>query len=176
MSALTFTIPELTTERLILRAPRVADFADYAGILMSDRAVHMGGPYDRRAAWLDFFAETASWPLRGYGPFAMEDRATGAFVGMSILHYEITDPEPELGWMVTEEAEGRGFAFEAAVATRDYVFDTLGWDSIASYIAPGNRRSVTLAERLGARLDAAAARPEACPGCLVYRHDREARA
>ncbi|MCW3782411.1 GNAT family N-acetyltransferase [Defluviimonas salinarum] len=172
----TLTIPELATARLTLRAPRLDDFGHYAEILMSDRAEHMGGPFDRHAAWLDFGAETASWQLRGYGPFAMEDRATGRFVGMSILHYEITDPEPELGWMTTEEAEGQGFAYEAAVATRDYVFDRLGWDSIVSYIAPGNRRSVALAERLGARLDAEAARPEACPGCLVYRHDREPRA
>jgi RimJ/RimL family protein N-acetyltransferase len=44
--------PTLRTERLILRAPVAADFTDYAGFLASERAQHMGGPYDRRGAWV----------------------------------------------------------------------------------------------------------------------------
>jgi RimJ/RimL family protein N-acetyltransferase len=169
------TIPTLRTDRLILRAPRLDDAEPYMAIMMSDRAAHMGGPFSRQMAWFDFCAEIASWQLHGYGPFSMEEADTGRFTGMSILHHAMGDPEPELGWMVTEAGEGKGYALEAALATRDHVFDTLGWDSIVSYIAPGNHRSVALAERLGAGFDADAARPEDCPECLVYRHHRKAK-
>ena len=164
-------IPVIETERLVLRVPRIDDFDSYAGILMSDRSVHIGGPFNRHFAWLDFGAETSGWTLHGYGSFAMEDRATGRFVGMSVLHHEIPDPEPELGWMTTQEGEGQGFAHEAAAATRDYVFGTLGWDSIVSYIAPENVRSIALAERLGARRDQMAEAAFDEP-VRVYRHFR----
>lgn len=176
MTGQALTIPTLRTDRLILRAPRLDDAEPYMAIMMSDRAVHMGGPFSHEMAWFDFCAETVSWQLRGYGPFSMVEKATGRFVGMSILHHAACDPEPELGWMVTTDGESQGYAFEAAIATRDYVFDTLGWDSIVSYIAPGNNRSVGLAKRLGAQSDPDAVRPDECPECLVYRHHRKARA
>ena len=44
------TVPTLTTERLILRAPVVDDFPTYALLLASPRANYMGGPYTQRAA------------------------------------------------------------------------------------------------------------------------------
>lgn len=42
-------IPTLTTERLVLRAPVLDDFADYAKFLGSPRSRYMGGPFDTRA-------------------------------------------------------------------------------------------------------------------------------
>ena len=70
-------VPVLTTERLMLRAPRVTDFQAYAAIFMSDRAVHMGGPYDREGAWADFtqprMSNGSSWISRR--PASMRDRS-----------------------------------------------------------------------------------------------------
>lgn len=39
------TIPTLTTERLLLRAPLVVDFPGFARLLASPRAHYLGGPY-----------------------------------------------------------------------------------------------------------------------------------
>lgn len=163
-------IPTLITERLVLRAPEHADFEPYAEILASDRAAHIGGPFERYAAWLDFCMEVAGWTLRGFGALTITERKTERFLGLSILHHDEGDPERELGWVVSDAAEGRGIAGEATRAMRDYAFDTHGWESLVSYIAPGNARSIRLAERLGAVRDDGAARPFGFPDCLVFRH------
>ncbi len=106
-------VPVLTTERLNLRAPRVTDFDAYSEIFMSDRAVHMDGPYDREGAWADFTQATAGWMLRGIGMWTMERRSDGAVVGFGFFWQEFGDPEPEIGWALTAEAEGHGYATEA---------------------------------------------------------------
>ncbi len=81
-------------------------------------------------------------------------------------------PEREIGWTLwAAEAEGKGYAREAAVAARDHAFRDLGWDTAVSYIDPENTRSIALAERLGARRDDAARHPGDEP-CLVYRHPK----
>ena len=66
------------------------------------------------------------------------------------------------------EAEGKGYAFEAAIAMRDWAFQERKLKTLVSYIDPDNSRSIRLAERLGATIDEHA-RPQH-PDDLVYRH------
>ena len=54
-------------------------------------------------------------------------------------------------------------------ATKDFAYGELGWTTLVSYVAPGNHRSIRLAERLGAVVDPDAASPEGYD-TLVYRH------
>ena len=161
-------IPTLMTARLTLRAPRVEDFEPFAAFLASDRAEMERGRQDRDGAWLHFSSAVSGWVLRGYGAFSVTDRRTGGYLGEAGIFREHNYPEPELGWMVVSEAEGKGIAFEAARAVRDWAYDALGLTTLVSYIAPENARSVRLAERLGAARDDAAPRPWA--DCLAYRH------
>ena len=165
---MTRDIPVLETGRLRLRAPAVSDFPAYAAFFASDRAVHERGPMDERAAWREFCASLAAWPLRGFGAWSATDRATGVYLGEVGLFQPVEYPEPEIGWMVVPQAEGRGIAHEAALAVRAWAYGTLGLRTLVSYIAPANARSIRLAERLGARLDPNA--PTIDPGDLVYRH------
>jgi RimJ/RimL family protein N-acetyltransferase len=156
-------VPELTTPRLRLRAPRIGDFAAYAGIATAAR----GGSMSREEAWLDFAQMVAGWMMRGYGLWSVERRADGALLGFVPLNHEFGDPERELGWLLIESAEGQGYAREAAEAARAFAFDRLGLPSVVSYIDPDNSRSVRLAERLGARRE-----PQDFEGVRVYRHVR----
>lgn len=163
-------LPTLATDRLILRAPRVTDFEVYAEIACSDRGAHIGGPMSREDAWLDFAQVTATWILHGHGVWTIGHASQVA--GFVLLGFEPGDREPELGFLLRAEAEGKGIAFEAALAARRYAFDELGWDTLVSYIAPENARSIALARRLGARLDGVI--EEAGEVANVYRHTREA--
>jgi RimJ/RimL family protein N-acetyltransferase len=161
-------IPVIETERLVLRAPRREDFEPFAAIFADERSRHMGGPVDKVGAWKMFAMGAAQWALSGFGVWSVADRATGAYCGDVGLLHPAHYPEVELGWTLVAEAEGRGIAFEAASAARDWAFGALGLRTLVSYIDPDNARSIRLAERLGAVRDDAADRPE--PGDLVYRH------
>lgn len=160
--------PVIDTERLTLRRPVPADAAPYAAFFLTDRAKHVGQTDKPHMAWLYFAAELGHWEIRGWGMFTVVDRATAEPVGIVGPYYPDGWNEHEIGWLLWEGSEGRGYAYEAAVAARAFAYDTLGWTTCISNIEPGNTRSIRLAERLGCTLDAAAATVD--PGDLVYRH------
>ena len=163
------TGPRIETERLVLRVPEERDAAAYIPFMLSDRARLLGGPAkDERDAWFFFYTEIGHWTLRGYGMFALEDRASGASRGMVGPWHPHTWPAREIGWYVYDGSEGRGYAHEAAVAAREYARAVLGWDRIVSFIHRDNARSIALAQRLGCWHDADAVGPDADD--LVYVH------
>ena len=169
LSAVQAAVPVVTTDRLTLRAPRVSDFDAYAAIFTSDRAVYMDGPYDRERAWLDFCQAVASWVLRGVGLYTITRTDTQAIAGFLFLWQEFGDPEPEIGWVLCEDAEGNGYATEAAAAILPMALVQFGPGGLVSYIDGGNAASARVAMRLGAVRDTAA---EARHGidCQIWRY------
>ncbi len=161
-------IPTLTTDRLILRAPQRADFAPFAAFWASERSVHEGGPRDLRGAWEDFAAGFGLWLIEGFGTWSVEERATGAPVGVIGYFHPADFPELEIGWTVFDGFEGKGYAFEAAMAARAWGYAEGGLTTLVSYIDPANTRSIRLAERMGARRDPDA--PGVDTGDVVMRH------
>ncbi len=161
--------PTLTTPRLTLRMPVLADFEHRAAFYASDRSIPEDGPMDRRNAWYNWAADLARWPLSGYGPFSVDDTATGAYCGEVGIYHPEGFPEPEIGWFVVPEAEGHGIAHEAAQAVMAWARQTFGWDRLVSYIDAGNSRSIALAERLGGVRDTSL--PGSTPEDVVIRHD-----
>lgn len=161
-------IPTIETERLFLRPPRMEDWPDYAALMRTERAAYMGGPHSTNAAWGMFCHDVALWTLMGHGALMMEDRKTGLCLGQVGINHGPLFPEHELGWFVYPDAEGKGYAYEAASALRDWAFKIRRLETLVSYIHPDNIRSQRLAERLGAELDQTAPRED--PADLVYRH------
>jgi len=161
-------IPTLTTERLLLRAPGAADFEPYAAFYASARSVWEHGPMSRAAAWTEFATSAGTWVLRGFGAFSLQERTTGRYLGEVGLYQPAHFPEPEIGWILMAEAEGRGLAAEAARAVRTWAYETLGLGPLVSYIGRGNARSIRLAERLGAVADPNA--PACSEDAGVWRH------
>ncbi|MDF2232484.1 GNAT family N-acetyltransferase [Albimonas sp. CAU 1670] len=143
------TIPTLETERLVLRALRLEDFEPLAAFYAGPRARFVGGPMTRQQAWSKFLSFLGMWTLHGYGMFAIEEKATGAFVGRTGLQRHDYAPEPEMAWSVLDGFEGRGYAFEATLAARDHVRETHGVDAPISLIDGANAASLALARRLG---------------------------
>ncbi len=169
--------PVLETERLVLRAPALRDWPAFSTFLATPRARFVRSEVlDEGKKWRAFGHVVGHWALRGFGNFILTVKGSDDAIGMAGGWYPAGWPEREIGWSLwLPEAEGKGYAFEAAAAARDHAFHDLGWDTAVSYIDPENARSIALAERLGATRDANAARPGDEP-VLVYRHHREARA
>lgn len=160
--------PTIITLRLLLRPMTIDDWRPYSALMLSDRAKYMGGPFATAVAWGMFCADHAQWDLFGYGALMMEHRETGACLGQVGINAGPLFPEQELGWLVFPEAEGKGFAFEAASALRDWARHDRRLSTLVSYIDPDNKRSCRLAERMGAVLDDQAAKQD--PTDLVFRH------
>jgi RimJ/RimL family protein N-acetyltransferase len=162
-------VPTLTTPRLILRAPRLEDFVHHAdhgatGVGWSD-----GTPANRPAAWRVWASDAALWMLRGFGPFGVEDRLTGAYLGQVGIFQAEGYPGPELGWFTVPAARRQGIAREAAQAVLGWLRAHFEWSDIVSITDPDNTASQQLARALGARQDPARAGID--PGDVVFVHD-----
>jgi RimJ/RimL family protein N-acetyltransferase len=155
----TVHIPTIETDRLRLRAPMPADFEAYAAFRQSERTRVLGGPNSRTEAFHMFCALVGHWHLRGYGRWMVADRETDQPLGIVGVYYPDDWPEPEIGWSVFDSAEGKGVAFEAAMAARAYAYDVLGWTRIVSLIVQGNARSAALARRMGCVVEGQYAHP-----------------
>ena len=145
--------PVLTTERLTLRPNRMEDFPSFAAFFASDAATYIGGPMDARQAWKVFAAQVGSWELLGFGPWAVEETGTAAFVGQVALGRPPHFPEREIGWIVFPAFQRRGYACEAGRAARRFAFGTLGWTTAVSYVDPENVASIATARALGCAED-----------------------
>jgi RimJ/RimL family protein N-acetyltransferase len=149
-------IPILETPRLRLRRPELRDFDAYATLSADPeimRFVGDGRPQSRRGAWQAFTGMLGHWALRGYGQFAVESKASGAFLGRVGLYEPDPWPGTELAWALARAHWGQGFAPEAAAAVRDWVFSTLRLPRLVSVIIPENRPSIRVAEKIGERFD-----------------------
>lgn len=154
MTEVRLTTPVLETERLRLRAPTVADWPVLADFYASPRAKFVGGPMTKEQVWRTLAVEIGHWPMRGFGRFAIEEKATGAFVGLCGPWRPEDFPELEIGWDLMNGYEGRGYATEAALAARAFVYGDLGVATpVISLIAPANEGSKGVAGRLGAAFE-----------------------
>lgn len=163
-------IPIIETERLLMREFRDStDFESYAEFYASDLTKHYGGPLDRSAAWRAVAAMMGHWVIKGYGAWAVEEKSSGDFCGIVGLWFPEGWPEREITWAIVEHKQGMGFAAEAALRSRTYAYQTLGWDSVFSCISTNNVASIGLAEKLGATLDREVS-SETRGRIKIYRH------
>lgn len=148
------TIPQLTTDRLILRAFVASDFEAYA-LIMADPAVTQflgeGHPLARVEAWRQLAMILGHWTLRGFGLWAVEERASGRLLGRIGCHEPEGFPAFEIGYVLAREAWGNGYAREGAAAALQFARQTLHRRDITSIIRPANTGSIRVATSLGAR-------------------------
>jgi len=148
-------IPTLETDRLRLRAPTMADFPAFAAFRADPvRTLGIGGPAGVGGAFEKFGELIGHWSLMGFGRFLVADKATDETLGVVGPYCPPDWPEPEIAWSVFANAEGKGIAYEAALAARNYAYTTLGWTTAISLITAGNTRSSALAERMGCTREA----------------------
>ncbi|HEX3265486.1 MAG TPA: GNAT family N-acetyltransferase [Candidatus Limnocylindrales bacterium] len=147
---MTTELATLTTDRLVLRQPKPEDLEAYLSVIGDDDSER-----EHRDA-------LAHWRAHGFGPWIVDDAATGESVGILEVHYAgpgVTGLEPhevEIGWTVIEARRGQGLAGEAARAAIDDAWTRArndhGW--IVAYIRPENDISQRVATRLGLRHEA----------------------
>ena len=159
----------LVTDRLVLRRPTMGDLPESVAFWSSDRCRMMGGPTTPEETAKSLQKVIDLWDLRGFGLFALTLKGSDRAVGFAGPWQPVGYPEPEIGWNLWDaELEGKGLAFEAASAARDWFFATSGHTTAVSYTHPDNVRSHRLCERLGAVDDPDTAQLD--PPERIYRH------
>lgn len=144
----------IETDRLLLCELTDADH-DRLYELYQDPEMNrfIGGPPPPYEEYVARVRET--WPgyyrKHGFGLWATVRKAGGVLLGRcGLLAQEIDGArEVEVGYALGTEFRGRGYATEAARASRDWAFRTLGVPHVISLIVPENTPSIRVAERNG---------------------------
>jgi RimJ/RimL family protein N-acetyltransferase len=148
----------LETDRLLLRPWATEDVKLLAALSSIPRVTRYIGDGQ---TWTALKAVTVSdralthWREHGFGWRVIVELSSGADVGLLALNRmgEGTaglDPaEHEIGWWLTPDRWGHGYASEAAQAVADDAFSALGAPHLTARILPENSGSVAVATRLG---------------------------
>jgi RimJ/RimL family protein N-acetyltransferase len=145
---------EIETDRLLLRRWREEDLDAYARICSDSEVMrYMGGLRTRQGCQKQIAWFVQHWEERGFGLWAVEDKATGTFIGrIGLLYHDDWsegEHKTEVGWLLDRSFWGRGLATEGARASLRYGFEELGLARIISIIRPENAASRRVAEKAG---------------------------
>lgn len=149
---MTFSVPELSTPRLLLRAPRPSDIPRIAQLAndreLAGNTLHMPYPYseaDAEAFVLGAAAQDTTLVRR----FAQADRKTDELIGMIGLHLTPAHGHAELGYWVGRPFWGQGLCTEAVAAVVRYGFDIVGLRRIFAQHFANNPASGRVLQKVG---------------------------
>lgn len=151
--------PTIETERLRLRPHHVDDFADCVA-MWSDPAITrytIGNAAPPQRTWTRILAYRGHWTMLGFGYWAVEEKATGRFIGeLGFAEFKrdiqpSIEGMPELGWVLIAEAHGKGYATEALRSVVAWGDGQFGPARTVCIIHPDNRASFRVADKLGYR-------------------------
>ena len=153
-------VPVLETERLRLRAHRAEDYGSCQAIWADPEVVRQ---ISVRAAsaeevWKRLLQYRGLWSLLGYGYWAVEEKASGHYVGDVGFADFARDLQPSLsgllecGWVLAPQARGKGYASEAVRAACTWADAQELGQRVVCIIAPDNRASIRVAAKAGFRL------------------------
>ena len=154
--------PRLVTDRLVLRGWREDDKPAYAA-LNGDPEVMRHFPSTLTAEQSDEMVDRMAkrWEDHGHGLWAVEVRDTGAFIGfVGLAAPSWTMPFTpciEVGWRLSRDAWGHGYAPEGAIAALRWGFEQLDppGDEFVSFTTTLNAKSRRVMEKVGLTHDPA---------------------
>lgn len=141
------------TARLVLRHLVQADH-EALTLIFGDADVMRFGDGPQTPKWAGDWLRRAleSYQQRGYGPWAIVEKSSGAVIGYCglFLFPDVNGrPEIEIGYRLARRYWGRGYATEAVCAARDYAFNSLGLKRLIALIDPANVASIRVARKAG---------------------------
>jgi RimJ/RimL family protein N-acetyltransferase len=151
-------IPVLETPRLRLRGYALEDFADYAAMWADPevtRHIGDGSPKSEAESWTSLLRAAGHWQMLGYGSWAIDEKASGRFIGGIGFNNSKRDRGEalrdllEIGWMLALPASGKGYATEVLQAALDWGRAHFGPVRVIAITAPENFASMRVAQKCG---------------------------
>ncbi len=144
----------LETERLIFRQWKNSDFKQLAEFYQNkENARFVGGVKNSEEAWRLMSTYIGHYELNKYSYLAVDEKSSGKLIGTIGLWNSLPWPEPELGYWLLSNAQGKGYGLEGGLAVKKYALNTLNLSSLVSYIDSANEPSKRLAIKLGGTYD-----------------------
>lgn len=146
----------IETERLFLREMTMDDF-DALYKVLSDKDIMQHYPYafdeSRVKNWIE--RNINRYKNDGFGLWAVCLKETGEMIGDCGLTLQNIDGQmlPEIGYHIRKDCQGRGYAKEAAAATRDWAWENTSYPALYSYCKYTNIPSYKTAEAIGMKFD-----------------------
>ena len=164
----------IETERLLLRLPVTDDADPFVGIHQDPEVIALKhvtltappGGIEVGARNVDRMLR--HWNRRGYGQWAVVERATARVIGCVGFLQLDDSPDIELGWIIHRSRWGNGFATEAARAALDWAWSASTIDHVKSLIGPDNLASIRVATKIGERLEGEGISPSSGENVLIY--------
>jgi RimJ/RimL family protein N-acetyltransferase len=151
-----WSIPELETPRLRLRAHTLADYEAYCSLWAEPEVVHFisGKASTREETWSRMLRHAGHWSMLGFGSWLVEEKATGEMVGEVGLfdyHRDMVPPitTPEVGWILSATKHGKGYATEAVEAIIGWGETHFAGNELTAIIHPENAASLNVARKCG---------------------------
>lgn len=149
-------IPVIETSRLRLRGHRPGDLDATAAMWADPRVTRFigGCVFSREESWARLLRYTGHWAWFGHGFWAIEHRDERTFLGaLGFADFKRGIPAfgsfPEIGWSLTVDAQGHGYASESVRAASAWGDANLGVAKTVCLIDPGNTASIRVAQRCG---------------------------
>lgn len=149
---------ELKTERLLIRSMQIRDVeSTYAYQGDKELTKYMMFLPDESIEATRKFIEGIEAEQQGENPrrFEMVIFLGNEHIGGISVYKEIDNGEMvgELGWIMREEYQGKGYVTEAARAVMDFTFNELGLRKIIAHCDVRNKASARVMEKLGMTLE-----------------------
>lgn len=146
-------IPQLETDRLILRKMLVSD--SYDMYEYSQRAdvtkyltwqPHPGRGYTKN--YLEYVS--TRYESGDFFDWAVVEKASGRMIGTcGFTRFNLPSDSAEIGYVINPDFSGRGYATEAVRRVIDFGFNVLGLNRIEAKYMEGNKASHRVMEKVG---------------------------
>ncbi|KZL08478.1 Acetyltransferase (GNAT) family protein [Pseudovibrio axinellae] len=149
--------PTLIGERIIMRAHKDEDFEACCALWADPEVVRYisGKPSTPTDTWGRLLKYAGHWSLSGFGYWAVIEKESGELVGdvgFADFKRDITpslEGKAEAGWVLSPKFHGRGYGQEAVELGLSWLNKSGLFPEVHCIIAPENKASVGLAERVG---------------------------
>lgn len=149
---------QLETDRLIIREWRDEDIVPFSS-MNSDLEVmrYFVKPMTFEQSVLMVEKMRSVFESKGYSFYCVEERISGLFVGLTGIAPVLLDvdfsPATEIGWRISRQFWGRGYAPEAANAVLNYARDVVQLEEVVSFTSENNLNSQRVMEKIGMLYD-----------------------
>lgn len=142
----------LETERCLVRETTVEDVDDFYRIY-SDPSITeymeplYADPEEERAYARDYIDQV--YAFYHFGIWTVVEKISGEVIGRAGICFREGFDDPELGFVIAADRQGRGLATEVCEAILRYGFQELGFERIHALVQPDNLASLRVCDKLG---------------------------